>query len=256
MTERSENPNRRVRIRRTTSRRWRQGSAVKDANPEAGSSTSSIVPGIILLLGFSALLFVIAQLVDLGEIRKHVVAAGSLAPLVYIAAKALTYIVAPMGGGVLHVFAGAVFGLPRGVAYTLAGDTIGGCVNFIIARYLGKPMVARFVGRRGVARVEHYVQWLERNGGLVSARLFLNPVYDFISYAAGFTTLTFARYFTVSVVAGIPPTVLFVGLGASLTNNSGVQFAVYGGCVVLFALPVLLWSRLSTPRDNESAGET
>ena len=60
--------------------------------------------------------------------------AGPWAPIVFVAVKTITYVIAPLSGGPLQIMSGTLFGLWEGTALTLLGDTLGGCINFWISR--------------------------------------------------------------------------------------------------------------------------
>jgi uncharacterized membrane protein YdjX (TVP38/TMEM64 family) len=148
--------------------------------------------------------------------------------------------VAPLGGSPLHVSAGALFGLGYGTLYSLAGDVMGGCANFWIARLLGRRIVVRFVGPQGMSRIDGFYQQLGGWRALLVARLFLSSAYDFISYAAGLTPLAFGRYLVITATGGVVPTLLYVAIGASVAENRGMLLLAYGGLALLCLVPLVL----------------
>lgn len=200
-------------------------------------ATRQLIGSLVLFVLVGVVLFVLAHLVDLERVSSTVSSAGPLAPIAYVALKTLTYVIAPLSGGPLHIIAGTVFGVPLGTLYTLLGDTLGATLNFSIARYFGRAMVTRFVGASGIKMIRHYLTWLETAGSLTRARLFLNPVFDLVSYAAGFTTLRFRNFLLITIIAGVPPTLLFVGVGASLREKSLARFVLYGALILAFTVP-------------------
>jgi uncharacterized membrane protein YdjX (TVP38/TMEM64 family) len=185
---------------------------------------------LITVVSFVALTLALTLMIEsVGPeaLRAGVAEAGPLAPLLYIAVRALTFIVAPLSSGPLGFSAGILFGLIPGVALTLLAEVIGGSVNFWLARRLGRPVVERFVGRRGFGRVERLYQALSSPWMLVYARLFLFAAYDFVSYAAGLTTLKFRHFLLVTALFGVIPVTISVGIGASLTGSLEQLFLLY-----------------------------
>jgi uncharacterized membrane protein YdjX (TVP38/TMEM64 family) len=181
-------------------------------------------------------------------LRSLIETAGPLAPLLYILIKASTYIFAPLSSGPLQLSSGVLFGLWEGTFYTLVGEVAGGSISFLIARHLGRPIVERFVGQEGMGRVDSFVTQLGGWRSLIYARLFLFAIYDFISYAAGFSrSLSLREYILVSALFGMIPTFLFVGAGASLADNRESVLLIYGAIVVLSLVPLLVhrWRRRS-----------
>ena len=182
--------------------------------------------------------------------------AGPQAPAVFVLAKAATFVVAPLSGSPLKVAAGALFGFWEGVAYSLAGDVLGGSANFWIARLFGRVWVRRLVGERRLQQIERLAEPLSTWRGLIVARVFLAPVYDFVSYAAGLTATSYRRYLIVSAVAGAIPTIALVGVGASTTVSWVVQLIALaalalGYAAVWFGRQHYRHSTLSQEADKE-----
>jgi uncharacterized membrane protein YdjX (TVP38/TMEM64 family) len=187
----------------------------------------------ILTLGMNAI----------GEdnLRRAIEEAGIFAPLLYIAIKAATYIFAPLTSGPIQVIAGKLFGsVELGVLYTLIGEVLGGSISFWIARRFGRPVVLRFVGKKGMEQVEDFYQ--NRMGGWISlavARLVLFSLWDFLSYAAGLAqSVSFKAYLAVSIILGFLPTYFFVWLGSQAMENQSNLLWVYGLVALLILLPI------------------
>jgi uncharacterized membrane protein YdjX (TVP38/TMEM64 family) len=105
--------------------------------------------------GFEKVIALLGQGQALGQrMRDLVEQTGTWAPLAYVAAKALIFIFVPWLGYPLNVAAGALFGLFWGVVLTAIGDTLGGCILFLLSRWAGRPTVARLVGENRMARVD------------------------------------------------------------------------------------------------------
>lgn len=190
-----------------------------------------------------ALLFAI-ETIGVETIRDFINQAGPLAPLVYIAIKVSTYVFAPLSSGPLQLSSGVLFGLWAGTLYTVVGEVLGGTISFLIARHLGRPIVRRFVGAEGMTRVDKFVNQLGGWRTLIYVRLFLFAIYDFISYAAGFTrSITVFQYIVVSTVFGTIPTFLFVAAGASLADNRDLLIVIYVAVGLLSLVPVIIHHR-------------
>ncbi|MBX6749647.1 MAG: TVP38/TMEM64 family protein [Micromonosporaceae bacterium] len=163
--------------------------------------------------------------------RAAVEQAGAWAPVVYVLLKATTFVAAPLSGTSLKLAAGALFGVWAGFWYTLAGNVLGGCVNFGIARWLGRPAVRRLAGARALARIDGGAVRIGGWRALLAARVFLAPFYDLVSYAAGLSNLPFRHYLAVSVVGGVPASLFFVVVGDAAARGGWVPYAVLAGCL-------------------------
>lgn len=208
------------------------------------TSWRSILPGVLSLVLFVTLLTLFIQFVGLEPLQDIVESSGPLAPLAYISIKALTYIIAPLTSGPIQLSAGLLFGLWPGVLFTLTGEVLGGCVNFVIARLFGKRVVWRLVGEQGMLRVDRLYASVGGWRGLAYSRLFLFAIYDFMSYAAGLTRMQLPTYVVVSVVFGFVPTFLAVWLGTFLVLEPPLVLLAYGLVAVASVLPFLFQRRL------------
>ena len=181
-----------------------------------------LLPGIIGSAMITLGLIVALNLIGLDKIRQFVAEAGPLAPLVYIGIKILTFVVAPLSAGPLQLSAGVLFGLIPGALHTLIGETIGGSINFWLARRFGRPVVERLVGQDDMPRVDKFVSQIVDWKTLVYARLFLFSIYDFISYAVGFARVRFRTYLIISLIVGMVPSFIASLLGTTLTDQHGI----------------------------------
>ncbi|MBI5666831.1 MAG: TVP38/TMEM64 family protein [Chloroflexi bacterium] len=199
---------------------------------------------VLSFIGITLALTVGIQLVGLERLQRTIVDAGPVAPLVYILLRASTFIAAPLSSGPIQFAAGILFGLWPGTIYSLIGEVIGGSANFWIARLLGRPVVARLIGPDGMARVEKFYRQVGEAWTLVYARLFLFAIYDFISYAAGFTPMKYRQYVLITVLVGIVPTFAAVAVGTTLTGDSGQLIALYAALGLLCVIPLLFYRRI------------
>jgi uncharacterized membrane protein YdjX (TVP38/TMEM64 family) len=184
------------------------------------------------------------QALGLERIRAAIEGAGIFAPLIFIGVKILTYVFAPLTSGPIQIGAGVLFGLVPGTIYTLIGEVIGGSLSFLIARRWGHPVVRRLVGTDGLRRVDNFVSQIVDWRSLLYARLFLFSIYDFISYAAGFSQVSLRAYLVISTVAGAIPTFIAVALGTTLTEERGGLILVYVIVAVACAIPLIFRRRI------------
>ncbi len=168
----------------------------------------------------------------LGEVRGRVDSLGFWGPLVF----ALCYAVAVtslLPGSVLTASSGALFGLPLGAATVLAGATAGAALSFGIARWLGRPTVARYTGSGRLARLDAY---LSRRGFVSVLVLRLVPLFPFsvINYGAGVSAVRFSPYLAATAVGIVPGTLVYTGLGGALRDpGSPLLWIALAGLLVL-----------------------
>jgi uncharacterized membrane protein YdjX (TVP38/TMEM64 family) len=174
------------------------------------------------------------------RMRDWIEQSGPWAPLTYLVAKAVTFICLPWAGYPLNVASGALFGLFWGVILTALGDTLGGCILYVLSRWAGRPAVARIVGESRMARVDRIIDtglggWRE----LLFFRVVVPIPYNLVSLAAGLApTLTLRQYAIVTFLTAAPK-VFTVGIGAGLVTGEWMEVAV--ACVlVVIAVAAML----------------
>lgn len=216
--------------------------AAPPAADETGAelSTSALVLGAGGFLALLTILYVLVDRVGIDELQQMIADAGFWGPLLFVGIKALTFTFAPLSAGPIQFASGILFGVIPGALYSVLGEVIGGTINVLIARHLGRRIVARFVGASALQRVDSfYERHLEDWKSLLAARLLLFSVYDFISYAVGFGKIRLSAYIVVSFVGGLIPTYIFVLIGSQAAQNQDLLLLIYAGAAVLFVAFVL-----------------
>ena len=187
----------------------------------------------ILLAILAGTVIILRSFGDLEQFRIWVVQAGAWAPILFILLKAVTYIVAPLSGSPLTLAAGPLFGIWEGTLYSLAGDILGGSVNFWLSRLAKRSVVERLVGESNMRRAARFHDRLADWRNLLFLRIVFAGFYDVLSYAAGLTTLTYRKYLVVSIAGGLPTTILFVALAASLAADRWMNALLLTGVLLV-----------------------
>lgn len=181
--------------------------------------------------------------------------AGPAAPLVYILLKATTTVLAPLSGTPLRIASGVIFGLWEGLLYTLVADVLGGSISFWISRVYGRRFLRWFIGSQAVAALDELSRHTGGWRALLFVRLILPAIYNYISYAAGLTSLPFRQYVAVTALGGLLPTGFVVAIGAGVTADRGLLVLIYGGLVVIAVAALLgrryMLSRFTSPGSAE-----
>ncbi|MCY4540352.1 MAG: VTT domain-containing protein [Chloroflexi bacterium] len=216
------------------------GSLAPDNPQEEFSSRSLLIGGALFLALLTGLYFVV-QSIGIDELQTTIATAGIWAPLIFVGIKALTFTFAPLSAGPIQFASGILFGVIPGTLYSLLGELLGGTANVIIARVFGRPIVRRFIGSAAMSRVDgFYERHLNDWKSLLAARVLLFSVYDFISYAVGFSQIRLSVYIVVSFAGGLFPTLLFVLVGSEASQNQNVLLVFYLIAAIAFVVLVLL----------------
>jgi len=206
--------------------------------------TALILLGLLAVgVAFSyALDFVISRFVRLDEERivGWIENFGALGPVVYILLLASTIIFTPLPSVVVDIAGGLAFGTFLGTIYTLAGGMLGATVNFYISRRLGRGFVERRLGQRAMTQIDMYA---ERMGAKLIFLTRLIPLFNFdwVSYAAGLTRITYRSYAIASLLGMLLPVIGIVYVGDVKLSHPGRSSLVFTLLVIWSALPPLIF---------------
>ena len=204
-------------------------------------STHSLLLGGLGFLALLTLLYLLVQSIGVNVLREQIEQAGTWGPLIYIGIKATTFIFAPLSAGPIQFVSGILFGVIPGTLYSVLGELLGGSINFIIARVYGRRIVQKFVGQSSMARIDQfYERYMDDWKSLLVTRVLLFSVYDFISYAVGFSRIRFSVYVIISFLGGLLPTFLFVWIGSEASQNQDILLLFYATVAILFFSFVVL----------------
>lgn len=135
--------------------------------------------------------------------REFIVKAGLLGPLVFSVLYVISMVIAPLPGFPLLIMAFGVFGIWQTVLLNYFLSLIAAAVNFYIARKWGRHAIHRLVGQHGLDRVDTHANEFSTEL-LILTRLFDGFLFEWISYAAGLTQISFKRYLIITAVCSIP----------------------------------------------------
>lgn len=183
------------------------------AAPAPAPASRSRAIGLLAGLGTVAVLVTLGRSVggDVPAFAQWVQGLGAWGPIVFIAG----YVVATVcfiPGSLLTLAAGAIFGVPRGVAFVLVGATLGATAAFLVSRYVARRAIERRVA--GHPRFAAIDTAIGAQGRRLVFLLRLSPVVPFtlLNYALGLTQVRLAD-FVAGSVGMLPGTLLYVYYG-------------------------------------------
>jgi len=176
------------------------------------------------------------------HIQEILAQVGSLAPVLYIIIMALAVIISPIPSVPLDAAAGAFFGPLLGTIYSAFGALLGAVASFLIARFLGRGFMERFL--RG--HINFCTQCSDR---LLARVVFLSrllPIvsFDIVSYGAGLTKMSLKVFIIATFLGMLPLTFIYNYFGSTLVVGSWLVLILGLFMVVLFFLfPLLIEKR-------------
>jgi uncharacterized membrane protein YdjX (TVP38/TMEM64 family) len=195
---------------------------------------SGLFIGLALILILSHFFLDISSYLDTHRIQHFLSQAGSLAPVVYIILMACAVVISPIPSLPLDIAAGAFFGPFFGTLYSSVGALGGAVVSFMIARFLGREFISRFLGG-------HINFCAACSDKLLTKIVFLSrllPIvsFDIVSYGAGLTKMSLKNFTLASFLGMLPLTFIYNTFGSVLVVGRGMTLALGLILVVLFFL--------------------
>ena len=158
----------------------------------------------------------------------------ALFSLVYIFLLVASVVVAPFTMP-LFLVSGGIFGPVVAALYNIIGWSIGAILAFLIARFLERSVLSRFVSLKKINEYEKKIPKEMEFWGIVLLRVVM-PV-DILSYALGFfSSISLVRY-TIATIIGITPfAVLFAYGGSALFEGNYITIFIIVNIAVLVSL--------------------
>lgn len=178
---------------------------------------------ILLALYFLLKVFLIPMITS-ESFQVFIARIGIWGYLVVILYTVLSHVFAPLAGSPGVLLGVTIYGLQSGIVLLYFASLISASVNFWISKRYGRDFVTKLVGKKSMEDVDAFVE-AEGRETLIISRLFGFPIFEFISYAAGLTTMKFKQYFVITAVASIVPN--FVAFYAFRSTDFQSENGIY-----------------------------
>ncbi len=207
--------------------------------PFSGRAVSALGLGLLIAVGILAVLFLVALSLgwDLGisvqDIEDRILSWGSWGIAGSIGLMVLHSFV-PFPAEFLALANGMLYGPVWGIAITWTGAMLGAFAAFGLARWLGRPFVARMVTRRNWQVLD---DWAARQGaGMVLIARFIPVIaFNLINYAAGLTRMSWWTFAWTTGIGILPVTALMVIMG------DNIDTLAWQWWLVLLVAALVLW---------------
>lgn len=168
-----------------------------------------------------------------GLVEKHPI----LAPLFVISWRFLSTAVPPIPGGIISLALLPVLGWFKSFVYASIGVMLGTSTAFFLARRYRRPLVKKIVPIQQLQEWEKKFNEKRKFWAFLGLRLITAPVFDFVSYVAGLSKLSFKTFFFANLVALLPDAVFFY-VGQELYKRSALIaiFAIVGVLLLYYSV--------------------
>lgn len=154
--------------------------------------------GIVLTLSFIIYGFHIGIFTSQEKMKKFVLNAGILAPLVFIIIQIIQVVLPIIPGGISLAIGVIVFGPIYGFIYNYVGICIGSFINFMLAKKYGKSFIKNLISEKSYNK---YIGWLDKGKKFdyffTIAILFPMAPDDILCLIAGLTPMTIKKFITI-----------------------------------------------------------
>ena len=139
----------------------------------------------------------------------------SQAVVIFIVLQTLQVIAAPVPGEVTGFVGGLLFGPLWGILYSTIGLTLGSWMAFMLARWMGRPLVEAVMNPRTMKRYDYV---MKHKGLFLAFLLFLIPGFpkDYLCYVLGLGHMRVRDFLIVCIVGRL--------LGTTLLTLGGTYF--------------------------------
>lgn len=173
---------------------------------------------------------------DFDVVRDFVASYGAYAAAVSFFLMIFQSVAAPLPAFLLTLANANLFGWWQGAVLSWSSAMAGAAVCFFIARILGRDVAEKLTSKAGIAQIDTFFEKYGRNTVLI-CRLLPFVSFDFVSYAAGLTSMSFPAFFIATGIGQLPATIVYSYVGGMLTGGAQLLMT---GLLILFALSALV----------------
>lgn len=190
---------------------------------------------------------------DFTVVKEFVASYGVYAALVSFALMILQSVAAPLPAFLLTFANANLFGWWQGAILSWTSAMAGAAMCFYIARVLGRDVVAKITSKAGVEQIDEFFEKYGKNAILI-CRLLPFVSFDYVSFAAGLTSMSFGSFMVATGIGQLPATLIYSYVGSMLTGGAKVMVT---GLMILFALSALVvtFKKVYTDRKKKKAAK-
>lgn len=173
---------------------------------------------------------------DFTKVRGFVESYGTYAAVVSFMLMVFTSVAAPLPAFLITFANASLFGWWQGAILSWSSAMVGAAVCFYIAKILGRDVVEKLTSKAGLLQIDEF---FDRHGkqSILIARLLPFISFDYVSYAAGLTSMSFIGFWVATGIGQLPATIVYSYVGGMLTGGAKM---VVTALLIIFALSALV----------------
>ena len=158
---------------------------------ERGKRVAAVL--LVIVLGASATLLwrngTLRHLWDKDQLIDALRHDGAKGPLLCVAAQFIQVVIFVLPGEITQLAAGYVFGVWRGLLYSVVGILLGSAFNFYLARLVGRPALRVIISARTLDKIDRMFAKARTKSAIFLLFLLPGAPKDVLCYGAGFSGL-------------------------------------------------------------------
>ena len=175
---------------------------------------------------------------DFTQLKEFVRAYGSYAMAVSFMLMVLQSVLAPLPAFVITLTNANLFGWVAGAILSWSSAMAGATLCFYISRILGRDVAEKFASKAGLKQVDEFFDKYGKNAVLI-CRLIPIISFDYVSYAAGLTGMSYWHFAIATGIGQLPATLIYSYVGNFLTG--GIKYLVIG-LLIFFSLGAIFFT--------------
>lgn len=205
-----------------------------------------LVPGVN---SFFNRIFLLFSSMNVETIAEYIRSFGVYAVIISFFLMMFQSIAAPLPAFLITFANAAIFGWWQGALLSWTSSMAGAALCFYIAKILGRDVVEKITSKFALESLDGFFEKYGRHTILI-CRLLPFVSFDYVSYAAGLTSMSFIPFFIATGIGQLPATIVYSYVGGMLTG--GVRMVVTA-LLILFALSifVMLLKRIYNEKQNK-----
>ena len=181
-------------------------------------------------------IFVLFASMDVEVVAEYIRSYGIYAMIISFFLMMFQSIAAPLPAFLITFANAAIFGWWQGAILSWTSAMAGAAMCFYISRILGRDVVEKLTSKFAMESVDGFFERYGKHAILI-CRLLPFVSFDYISYAAGLTSMGFGAFFVATGIGQLPATLVYSYVGGMLTGNVRT---VVTALLLLFALSVFM----------------
>lgn len=198
--------------------------------------------------------FLIFAKMDVNEIIELLRSFGPWAIVISFFLMVFQSIAAPLPAFLLTFANAALWGWWKGAIISWSSAMVGALLCYHIARVAGRDAVERLTSKFAMDSVDIYFEKYGKNTILI-CRLLPFVSFDFISYAAGLTSMSTGSFLLATGIGQLPATIVYSYVGGMLTGSTKMIAMALFITFALFALVALAKKMYNDKVASKKTGE-